>query len=40
MISETMFAQSPSIGFKWKIGCTVLKIAIKAMSVLKNVSFS
>jgi len=23
MTSETMFAQSPSIGFKWEIGCTV-----------------
>jgi len=25
MTSETMFAQSPSIGFKWEIGCTVPK---------------
>jgi len=25
MTSETMFAQSPSIGFKWEIGCTVSK---------------
>jgi len=23
MTSETMFAQSPSIGFKWEIGCTI-----------------
>jgi len=23
---ETMFAQSPSTGFKWEIGCAVPKI--------------
>jgi len=40
MTSETMFAQSPSISFKWKIGCHVrfLKIAIKAMSDPKKIS--
>jgi len=38
MTSETMFAQSPSIGFKLEIGCTDLKIAIKAMSDAKNIS--
>jgi len=36
MTSETMFAQSPSIGFKWEIGCPVPKIAIKAMSDAKK----
>jgi len=25
MTSDTMFAQSPSIGFKWEIGCMVPK---------------
>jgi len=38
MTSEIMFAQSPSIGFKWEIGCTVAKKAIKAMSDAKKIS--
>jgi len=38
MTSETMFAQSPSIGFKWKLDVRFLKIAIKAMSDARKVS--
>jgi len=34
--SKTMFAQSRSTGFKWKIGCTVPKLAIKAISHAKK----
>jgi len=40
MTSETMFAQSPSTGFKWELDVRFLKIAIKAMSDAKNISFS
>jgi len=37
MTSETMFAQSPSIGFKW-VDVRFLKIAMKAMSDPKKIS--
>jgi len=30
MTSETMFAQSPSIRYKWEIGCTVPKNSNKS----------
>jgi len=30
MTSETIFAQSHSVGFKWEIGCTVPKNSNKS----------
>jgi len=38
MTSETMFAQSPYTGFKWKIRCTVPKNSNKVISDAKKIS--
>jgi len=39
MTSETMFAQNLSIGFKWKIGCTVPKNSNKSDLIDKKYLF-